>query len=101
MSSATGAVMVGILSMTLAQTLGGPPPMDDPLTTRAVVDSIVRQEHFLSPQHVAQLGGELFGRHLIAVEVAGTLLLAAVVGASVIVAHGQVRPRKPSAQSED
>ena len=39
----------------------------------------------LAPQHVARLGGELFGRHLIAVEVAGTLLLVALVGAAVIV----------------
>ena len=31
-------------------------------------------------EHVARLGGELFGRHLIAIEVAGTLLLAALVG---------------------
>ena len=38
-------------------------------------------------QHVARLGGELFGRHLIAVEVAGTLLLVALVGAAAIVAQ--------------
>jgi hypothetical protein len=43
----------------------------------------------LTDQHVARLGGELFGRHLIAVEVAGTLLLVALVGAAVIVAQGR------------
>ena len=37
-------------------------------------------------EHVAHLGGELFSRHLIAVEVAGTLLLVALVGAAAIVA---------------
>jgi NADH:ubiquinone oxidoreductase subunit 6 (subunit J) len=41
----------------------------------------------LTPQHVARLGGELFGRHLIAVEVVGVLFLVALVGAAAIVAH--------------
>ena len=36
-------------------------------------------------EHVAHLGAELFSRHLIAVEVAGTLLLVALVGATAIV----------------
>ena len=44
----------------------------------------------LTPQHVARLGGELFGRHLIAVEVAGVLLLVALVGAAVIVAAKEI-----------
>jgi hypothetical protein len=38
---------------------------------------------------VARLGGELFGRHLLAVELAGTLLLAALVGASAIASHAR------------
>ena len=42
-----------------------------------------------SPGSAAQL----FGRHLIAVEVAGTLLLVALVGAVVIVAQEQDRCR--------
>ena len=41
----------------------------------------------LAPQHMAHLGGELFSRYLIAVEVAGTLLLVALVGAVAIVAE--------------
>ncbi len=41
----------------------------------------------LASEHVSRLGAELFGRHLIAVEVAGTLLLVALVGATAIVAH--------------
>jgi NADH-quinone oxidoreductase subunit J len=50
-----------------------------PLTEEALAANI------LAPQHVARFGDEVFGRHLIAVEVAGTLLLAALVGAAVIV----------------
>jgi NADH-quinone oxidoreductase subunit J len=41
----------------------------------------------LAPRHVASLGVELFGRHLIAVEVTGTLLLAALIGAAAIIAY--------------
>ena len=41
----------------------------------------------LDPQHVARFGGELFERHLVAVEIVGTLLLVALVGAAVIVQH--------------
>jgi NADH-quinone oxidoreductase subunit J len=44
--------------------------------------------NILAPQHVARLGDEVFSRHLIAVEVIGTLLLAALVGAAVIVGKG-------------
>lgn len=42
-----------------------------------------------SSSHMALLGSELFSRHLIAVEVAGTLLLVALVGAVAIVIQGR------------
>ena len=38
---------------------------------------------------VARLGAELFGRHLFAVEVAGVLLLVALVGAIAVVSRGE------------
>ena len=41
---------------------------------------------------MARLGGQLFGRHLIAVELGGTLLLVALVGAVAIVIQGRERP---------
>ena len=44
-----------------------------------------------SPQHVANLGRRLFGEHLVSVELAGTLLLVALVGAVAILIQG--RPR--------
>jgi len=40
------------------------------------------------PQHVATLGGQLFTRHLVAVQAAGAMLLAALVGAVAIAGHG-------------
>ena len=45
----------------------------------------------LQPEHMARLGGYLFSRHLVSVEVAGTLLLAALVGAVAIAIQGKPR----------
>ncbi len=73
-SAAAGMVMVGILSMNLSDAVG----------RSADMAAQERQEGVLATEHVAHVGGELFGRHLIAVEVAGTLLLVALVGAAVI-----------------
>jgi NADH-quinone oxidoreductase subunit J len=44
----------------------------------------------LADQHVAALGGILFSKHLIAIQVAGTLLLAALVGAVAIAGRDQI-----------
>ena len=46
-----------------------------------------------APYGVSRLGAELFTRYLVAVEAAGVLLFAALVGAAVIVTHG--RPGGP------
>jgi NADH-quinone oxidoreductase subunit J len=45
----------------------------------------------LDERHVAQLGRHLFAEHLISVELAGTLLLAALVGAIAIAIQGKPR----------
>jgi len=47
--------------------------------------------------HVARLGGELFGRHLLAVEAAGVLLLVALVGSIAMVSRGATVGRAPAA----
>ncbi len=54
----------------------------------AVVSADVAE--VLHDQHVAALGGILFSKHLIAIQVAGTLLLAALVGAVAIAGRDQV-----------
>jgi len=43
----------------------------------------------LAGNHVEKLGVNLFSKYLLAVEVAGTLLLVALVGAVAIVSHGE------------
>jgi NADH-quinone oxidoreductase subunit J len=53
----------------------------------------------LTEQHMARLGGYLFTRHLISIEVAGTLLLAALVGAVAIAIQGKQRDRVDEALS--
>ena len=45
----------------------------------------------LVEDHVAALGGHLFTKHLINVELAATLLMAALVGAVAMAAHGSAR----------
>jgi NADH-quinone oxidoreductase subunit J len=92
LAAATGATLVGLLTMTLAGALSAAAAA--PPTAAELARGV------LSPQHMAHFGGELFGRHVIAVEVAGTLLLAAVVGAAVIVAHGHPKREKPSPADE-
>lgn len=51
----------------------------------------------LHEAHVARLGGQLFAKHLVSVEVIGTILLVALVGAIAIVIQGNPR-RKTVAQ---
>lgn len=91
-SAVTGTVIVGILSMTIGGVFSPARPLDQTVglpTEEAMASGI------LTPGHVARLGGELFGRHLIAVDIVGTLLLVALVGAAVIVAQGKDDERQP------
>jgi NADH-quinone oxidoreductase subunit J len=55
----------------------------------AATDLITGGDKVLAPQHMANLGRRLFSEQLIAVEVAGTLLMAALVGAIAIAIHGK------------
>jgi NADH-quinone oxidoreductase subunit J len=82
-SAATGSLIVGLLATTIGRVFAPAAPAGQigPLKDEVLAAGI------LTPQHVARLGGELFGRHLIAVEVAGMLLMVALVGAAAIVAH--------------
>ncbi|HUT14536.1 MAG TPA: NADH-quinone oxidoreductase subunit J [Thermoguttaceae bacterium] len=84
MSAAAGMILVGVLSMTFARVMTATDETGRPVLATAAEAAGDRAEHVLAEPHVARLGAELFGRHLIAVEVAGVLLLAALVGAAVI-----------------
>ncbi|MCC6123731.1 MAG: NADH-quinone oxidoreductase subunit J [Pirellulales bacterium] len=91
LSAVLGMVFVGVLSMAIVGVFTAPREAKE----RPVAPPAAKElaENVLVPQHVAALGTELFGKHLIAVEVAGALLLAALVGAAVIVAQGKMEEK--------
>jgi NADH-quinone oxidoreductase subunit J len=86
LSACAGAVLVGILTMTTLQAFRDPGPT---ISTKAQSPKVAqaRTTGILASEHVASLGGQLFSSHLVSVEVAGTLLLVALVGAIAIVAQ--------------
>jgi len=104
LSAVAGAVLLGILSLSIGRLSTEPPlccrvpsratavaaatpgPADG--GTPAAVGPADPGVDLLAADHVARLGGELFGRHLLAVEVAGVLLLVALVGSIAIVSRG-------------
>jgi NADH-quinone oxidoreductase subunit J len=100
LSACAGAVMVGMLTMTTTSAFRPRPDDHGQLVAPPWMASRVnvdRSKQILNPEHVASLGGQLFSRHLIAVEVAGTLLLIALVGAIAMVAPAAGERMKESA----
>jgi NADH-quinone oxidoreductase subunit J len=104
LSATVGTILVGILTTAVTSALARPGSADD-LPPRASATSPIRhvggavqpgakstELKTLGEHHVAQLGGELFGRHLLSVQVAGVLLFAALVGAAAMVAM-HAKPR--------
>jgi NADH-quinone oxidoreductase subunit J len=92
-SAATGALLVGLLTWTTAESVILDKPPAEPATGPApIVLSATPAEQageVLASNHVEKLGQNLFSKYLLAVEVAGTLLLVALVGAVAIAAHGE------------
>ena len=100
LSAAVGAVLVGLLTTTVIDTfgnnLGDKRPKAKYSTEQLAAESLPAGDPpILAPDHVARLGEELFSRHLIAIEVAGSLLLVALVGTIAILAHGKAPQGKP------
>jgi NADH:ubiquinone oxidoreductase subunit 6 (subunit J) len=83
LAAAVGAVLVGVLTVTVGKLEFG--QVQAPSAQALGVD-------VLTSDHVARLGAELFGRHLISIEVAGTLLLVALIGATAIVSAQRLAP---------
>jgi NADH-quinone oxidoreductase subunit J len=79
----TAGALVGILTFML----GG---LKDATTAAATkAHDLKADTSVLSDHHMANIGRHLFAEHLISVEIAGTLLLAALVGAIAIAAFGK------------
>jgi NADH-quinone oxidoreductase subunit J len=86
LSASAGAVLVGILTLTLTGVVqsGDVTPLGESAEGREALAANV-----LSTDHVAKLGEQLFSRYLLAIEVAGLLLLVALVGAAAIAVHSR------------
>ena len=93
LSAVAGAVLLGLLSLSIGR-LSADAPACCRLPSKAAALGAVAEPapaasvDLLAADQVARLGGELFGRHLIAVEAIGILLLIALIGAIAIVSHG-------------
>jgi NADH-quinone oxidoreductase subunit J len=103
LSAVAGAVLLGLLSLFVGR-LSAETPACCRVPSRGAAltttpgqaaapvppaDATATTADPLADNHVARLGGELFGRHLLAVEVAGVLLLVALIGSIAIVSrHG-------------
>lgn len=74
----TAALLLGALCVAFQEVRQSPPE---------VVEAASQSPE--TKAHMAALGNQLFGRHLVSVEIAGTLLLAALVGAIAIVIQGR------------
>lgn len=84
LAALTGAVMVGVLTLLITVVFQNP---DVDARPKPPFETVDLQEDILAEQHMAHLGAQLFGKYLMAVEVAGTLLLVALVGTVAIVAQ--------------
>ncbi|MFM8379416.1 MAG: NADH-quinone oxidoreductase subunit J [Planctomycetia bacterium] len=106
LSAVAGAVLLGLLSLSIGRLSADPACCAVPAKAAAVQTMKPGAAATGSPQaagatgagdtsdplaadQVARLGAELFGRHLLAVEVAGVLLLVALIGAIAVVARGE------------
>lgn len=109
LSALAGAVLLGVLSLSIGRLSAAPAAccgvpsratatpaagtqpssaVGGEATAAPVADPLATAADPLAENHVARLGGELFGRHLVAVEAAGVLLLVALIGAIAVVSRG-------------
>lgn len=96
LSALAGAVLLGLLTLSIGRLSADPPACCQvPSRAAALAGDGAAPPAPPAPagdpfaaDHVARLGGELFGRHLLAVEVAGVLLLVALIGSIAMVSRG-------------
>lgn len=97
------ATMVGLLTMQLGTlrtqaekgvvAVAAPSPSDGAAKEESLAPAAEKpvdaKNPVLEADHMAHLGGYLFSRHLVSIELAGTLLLAGLVGAVAIAIQGK------------
>jgi NADH-quinone oxidoreductase subunit J len=87
----TAGLLLGILTFMLGNLKNQAQQAPDEAAIAQARTNLQAADGILAEKHVANLGRHLFGEHLINIELAGTLLLVALVGAVAITMHG--RPR--------
>jgi NADH-quinone oxidoreductase subunit J len=97
LSAVGGVVLIGILTTAIGSILA-----DETVSLFSVAPAEADlAAGVLNDDHVLALGREMFGPHLIAVQVGGVLLLAALIGAAAIVAGGKrLEPYSPAPLEE-
>jgi NADH-quinone oxidoreductase subunit J len=93
LSAMAGAATVAVLTLTLAGSVPHFASHEPQTETLA--------QNTLADDHVARLGGQLYAKQLLAIELAGVLLLVALVGASAIMLQTRTRPDDPSGGRRD
>jgi NADH:ubiquinone oxidoreductase subunit 6 (subunit J) len=100
-SAFTGAVLVGILTTMIGSAITKAEKVRLPLVEEGQVQTPPLPEgEGNRPPTISRLGAELFTRYLVAVEAAGALLFAALVGAAVIVTQGRAAMKRPAITPE-
>lgn len=90
MSAVVAALLVALLSFSLPAMPGPAARMGD------------RADQVLHPDHMARFGDTLFGKHLLSMEIAGALLLVALVGAvAIMIQAGHLRAERAEGQSDE
>jgi NADH-quinone oxidoreductase subunit J len=96
LSAVAGAILLGLLTLFIGRLSAGPadccavPSRAAALSGgggAASAPAAAEPSDPLATNHVARLGAELFGRHLLAIEAAGLLLLVALIGSIAIVSR--------------
>lgn len=93
LSASLGALVIGAMTWTTFHTLSDARVLGEPPSAEALGGDV------LAANHMARLGGTLFSEHLIAVELAGLLLLVALIGAAAVAARQ--RADQPVSQGHD
>jgi len=90
-SVVAAATMVALLTFLLGNLRGAAAVPTSAAALAASESHLTAPGALLDRNHMANVGRHLFGEHLISVEVAGTLLLVALVGAVAIAVQGKPR----------
>ncbi len=83
LSAVTAAVLLGLLTLSIGRLSA------EPAAPLAAEPAVTVAADPLAENHVARLGAELFGRHLVSVEAAGVLLLVALIGSIAVVSRSE------------